>query len=72
MSRSLLIIFIMLGCASDAMAMEPTSNKVKLDNKLESNFVKALPWQSDFNKVREKAKKENKPIFAYFTRSYSP
>jgi len=44
----------------------------KRDRKLQSAFLKKAAWIADYDKAREAAKKENKLIFAYFTRSYSP
>ena len=49
-----------------------TPNEINLEKKLASKFVVNGNWLIDFDKAREKAKKENKPIVAYFTRSYAP
>ena len=44
----------------------------KKDKKLASEFLKKAAWTTDYDKAREDAKKGNKPIFGYFTRSYAP
>jgi len=44
----------------------------KRDKKLASEFLKKAAWFTDYDQAREEAKKTNKPIFAYFTRSFSP
>jgi hypothetical protein len=41
------------------------------DKKLESEFLKKAAWITDYAKAKEASKKEGKPIFAYFTRSYA-
>lgn len=42
------------------------------DAKLASEFLKKAPWMTDYDKAREESKKSNKPILAYFSRSYAP
>jgi hypothetical protein len=39
--------------------------------KLAKPVFQKAPWVTDYDKAREQAKKENKLIFAYFTRSYA-
>jgi hypothetical protein len=48
------------------------TNEEKLEKKMAKPFVSNITWETDYDKAREKAKAENKLIFAYFTRSYSP
>lgn len=43
----------------------------KRDSKLASPFLKNGDWVTDFDTARERAKKEGKLIFAYFTRSFA-
>ncbi|MHC4972123.1 MAG: hypothetical protein ACYTG3_07310 [Planctomycetota bacterium] len=43
-----------------------------LDQKLAKPFVKNAAWILDFAEAKRKAKELQKPIFAYFTRSYAP
>ncbi|MHC4549949.1 MAG: hypothetical protein ACYTEZ_14350 [Planctomycetota bacterium] len=43
-----------------------------LEQKLAQPFVKNAAWVTDFDAARKKAREANRPIFAYFTRSYAP
>lgn len=43
----------------------------KRDKKLAEEWLKNADWVTDYTKAREDAKKANKLIFAYFTRSYA-
>ncbi len=63
-------IALALGLASAAAAQDGMEEK--RDKKLKSEFFSKAAWNTDFAKAREESKKANKPIFAYFTRSYSP
>ena len=40
--------------------------------KLAKPFVTSAPWMLDYDKARAAAKKQDKILLAYFTRSYSP
>lgn len=40
--------------------------------KLASDWLKLADWHLDYDEARAEAKKTGKPIFTYFTRSYSP
>lgn len=44
----------------------------KRDKKLASEFLKKSPWLTDYDKALAESKKSGRPIFGYFTRSYSP
>jgi hypothetical protein len=44
----------------------------KRDKKLASEFLRKAAWTTDYDKALEEAKKTGKPIFGYFSRSYSP
>lgn len=46
--------------------------EAKKAEKLKSEFLKKAPWSLDYDKAREEAKKRGTPIFAVFSRSYSP
>jgi hypothetical protein len=46
--------------------------KDKYENKIAEKWVSHGGWILDLDKAKEIAKKENKAIFAYFSRSYSP
>jgi hypothetical protein len=61
---------IALGLASRAAAQDEMTEK--RDKKLKSEFFSKAAWITDYEKAREESKKSGKPIFAYFTRSYSP
>ncbi len=68
-----LAALLFLGVASPAWAQDNDAKNIKLrDEKLQSAFLKNAPWITDFDKAQAEAKKTGKPIFAYFTRSYSP
>jgi hypothetical protein len=43
----------------------------KRTEKLAKPVFEKAPWVTDFDKAREQAKKENKLLFTYFTRSYA-
>lgn len=44
----------------------------KYKKKLEKDFVKKIKWVQDYDEALKKSKETGKPIFGYFTRSYSP
>jgi len=46
--------------------------KEKYENKIAEKWVSHGGWILDLDKAKEIAKKENKAILAYFSRSYSP
>ena len=46
--------------------------KAKYEEKLEKEFISYGGWITDYDMARERAEKEGKMIFAYFSRSYSP
>ena len=39
--------------------------------KLKKPFLTHAPWTTDYDAARQRAKDQNKLIFAYFTRSYA-
>ena len=43
----------------------------KRDAKLSEAWIKKAAWFTDYGKAKAEAKATGKPIFAYFTRSYS-
>ena len=57
---------------AQASAMAGESMQAKLDAKRKQPFLSKAPWTTDYDKARESAKASDKPIFAYFTRSYAP
>lgn len=48
------------------------SNEEKYKKKLEKPFVKKIEWIQSLEQAQKIAKETGKPIFGYFTRSYSP
>lgn len=46
--------------------------KAKYEAKISEDWVTHGNWVLDFEEAKRRAKAENKLIFAYFTRSYSP
>jgi len=58
--------------AALASAALGQSLEEKRDKKLASEFLKKAAWTTDFDKALEESKKSGKPIFGYFSRSYSP
>jgi hypothetical protein len=78
-----LTTFSLLAVLGAANAQEPQpapANPPKIEPDLAQlrDATRALPvfgkaeWTFDFDKALERAAKEQKPIFAYFTRSYAP
>lgn len=55
-----------------AAAAQAQSNEERLQEKLKEPFVSNAQWVTDYAQAMELAKKENKVILAYFTRSYAP
>ncbi len=55
--------------ATAATAQDMAAN---LEEKLAKEFVTNANWTTDYDAARDTAKKTKKPIFAYFTRSYTP
>ena len=60
-------VLTLMGSAAFAQSLEE-----KRDKKLASEFLKKAAWTTDYDKALEEAKKTGKPIFGYFSRSYSP
>ena len=48
------------------------TNEQKYEKKIHKDFVKYGNWALDYDEVRKQAKEQNKLIFVYFSRSYSP
>lgn len=64
-------IVLAIFASSAAAQGDQETMKQNLAKKLEQPFLKVAPWITDFDKAKAEAKKSGKPIFAYFTRSYS-
>jgi len=59
----------LLALVAAAAAQDLQAN---LDQKLAKPFVKNAAWITDFDEAKRKARELQRPIFAYFTRSYAP
>ena len=62
----------LLAFVAVAGAQDPQDLQANLDQKLAKPFFKNAAWITDFGEAKRKAKELQKPIFAYFTRSYAP
>jgi len=65
-----------VGALAGAIALSTSGYAQSLEDKLEQkmakDFVKNANWVTDLETAKKQAKDGNKPIFAYFTRSYAP
>ncbi|MHC5063232.1 MAG: thioredoxin domain-containing protein [Planctomycetota bacterium] len=72
-TNSLLALLVTAGLATSACAQASQEDLIaKREAKLASDWIKLADWVLDYDEARAKAKESGKPIFAYFTRSYSP
>lgn len=62
-SAALLMCF---GAPASAQSLEE-----KLEKKLAEGWINSPKWHTDYDEALAEAKKTNKVIFGYFTRSYS-
>lgn len=73
MRRSLAcLVGVAFWAAAMGSAQAQESLEAKRDAKLASPWLKANGWLTDYTAAKDAAKKAGKPIFTYFTRSYSP
>jgi predicted methyltransferase len=67
---------VLAGGAVSSFAQEDSMQQAKLKEKraakLAESWVTATPWITDFDAAQAKSKETGKPIFGYFSRSYSP
>jgi hypothetical protein len=61
---------LVLALAASAAAQQETLEE-KRDKKLKAEWLVNGGWLTDYDKARASAKESKKPIFGYFTRSYS-
>ena len=65
-----------LGLLMPAMAQQEGPDTADLQKryqeKISKDWLKNAEWSLDLEDALARAKKEGKPVFAYFTRSYSP
>ena len=57
-------------CATAVASAQELEAKYK--KKLSKDFVKKIEWVHSLEEAKHIAKETGKPIFGYFTRSYSP
>lgn len=55
-----------------AQTVEQQTLEAKYKKKLTKAFVKKVSWVQDLAEAQRMSKATGKPIFGYFTRSYSP
>ena len=67
---SALGLFLTIGLVTPAHA-QGDDLQGKLDKKLAAGWIKDPAWITDYDQALQEAKKTGKPIFGYFTRSYS-
>ena len=70
MRRLILALFCLGLLVGTATAQGSLEEKYK--KKLNKEFARKIPWVHDFNEALKLSRKTGKPIFSYFTRSYSP
>ncbi len=72
--KTLLISLLSVAIAAPLVAQDNNQPAliVKRAKKLNSAFLEKNAWFTDFDKARAAAKKTNRTMLAYFTRSYSP
>ena len=69
--RSSLSVVALAALAGTSLA-QGDELQAKYEKKIAKPFVAAGGWVLDYDQAREQAKAEDKLIFIYFTRSYSP
>ena len=70
-SVSLLCCILPSLLSGTAGAQEPSGFEQKYQKKLESPFLAKAKWEHRLEEACARAKEQNLPIFAYFTRSYA-
>ncbi|PIE25023.1 MAG: hypothetical protein CSA62_01605 [Planctomycetota bacterium] len=58
--------------STTAQAEQQAKFQANYEKKVQEDWFVKGKWVDDFDTAKERAKKENKVVFAYFTRSYSP
>lgn len=51
---------------------DPATLEKNYEAKLKKDFIAKGSWEQSIDSALAKAKAENKPVLAYFTRSYAP
>jgi hypothetical protein len=65
------LLIAMFATAAFAQLPPQAELKKKLEAKLAEPVFQQNDWITDYDQARAKAKDSGKPIFAYFSRSYS-
>jgi len=77
-TSSTVLVFVswMLLCSDPLRGQESADRTAELLARrkaaIEKPVFQSLPWHLDFADAKQRAEASGKPIFAYFTRSYSP
>jgi len=72
-TNSILALLATAGLTASACAQASQEDLiVRREEKLASGWIKLADWVLDYDEAMAKSKQSGKPIFAYFTRSYSP
>lgn len=65
-----------LGAQAQTPGQDESRQRKRLENRLERKLAEPWltknPWRTSLREAKAVAKRENKPIFAYLTRSYTP
>jgi len=70
-TRTILTAALVVAAAGTAIA-DDAELQDKYEKKIAKKFVADGGWVLDYDEARQRAKAEDKLIFIYFTRSYSP
>lgn len=85
MRVSLVLPIVLASVLSTAVAQDPPPShdkppspdkqielRAKLSKKLAKKFIRTGGWELDYNTAIERAKREDKFLFVYFTRTFAP
>jgi hypothetical protein len=74
MKSTLLTPLLALGVLAGGAAaqVDQAELQARYEKKLQKEFISHGGWMTDYDEARERAQKEGKMIFAYFSRSYAP
>ncbi|MEE2855879.1 MAG: hypothetical protein VX949_00640 [Planctomycetota bacterium] len=69
-SLAVLLLILAPGLIDAQVSRSELENRYQ--KKQSSAFLKHVTWERTLDAARERARRDNLPIVAYFTRSYSP
>ena len=71
---SIYLLLMLLAGTPGLTAQDVSQEKLVAlrDKKMGSAFLRAAPWQTDFDQAKAAAKERGQLIFVYFTRSFAP